>query len=344
MSDPLKAPFPWFGSKYLVADEIWQAFGAITNYVEPFAGSFSVLLNRPHPTRGNETVNDLDCHLVNVWRSIATAPEELAELCIGPVAEANTEAQHNALVRGIPAMRELMADPLAYDLTCAAWWIKGANEWIGTGWCTGEGPWSWTPETGWANIRQLPHLGNSGTGINRQLPYLGDSGRGINRKLPHLGNSGTGINRQLPYLGDSGRGIHAQRVAWVTGWLCALRDRLCGVRITCGDWERICQPSGTTRHGMTGIFLDPPYSGTEYVYYSTPVSESVREWCRANAAEPLLRIVLAGRDTEHDDLGWHRIEWKGKAGYSKTEDRNNEVLWLSPNCIITDPAQATFDF
>ena len=322
MSDPLKAPFPYFGSKYLVADEIWQAFGSITNYVEPFAGSLSVLLNRPHPSRGSETVNDLDCHLVNVWRSIAAAPEKLAELLIAPVAEANAEAQHNALVQGAPEMRELMADPLSHDLTCAAWWIKGANEWIGTGWCTGEGPWSWTPEGGWVT--------SSGTGVNRQLP--------------HIGNAGRGVNRQLPHIGDAGKGIFARRIEFVRGWLCALRDRLSGVRIACGDWKRICQPSGTTRHGMTGVFLDPPYIGTEYVYDSAPVCDSVREWCEANSSDPLLRIILAGRGTDHDELGWHRIEWSGKVGYSKTEDRHDEVLWLSPNCIITDPAQATFDF
>ena len=44
----LKAPFPWFGGKSLVADIVWQRFGDIPNYVEPFFGSGAVLLGRPH--------------------------------------------------------------------------------------------------------------------------------------------------------------------------------------------------------------------------------------------------------------------------------------------------------
>ena len=56
----LKAPFPWFGGKSRVADIVWDRFGDVANYVEPFFGSGAVLLARPHPPR-IETVNDLDC-------------------------------------------------------------------------------------------------------------------------------------------------------------------------------------------------------------------------------------------------------------------------------------------
>ncbi|KKM69533.1 hypothetical protein LCGC14_1449830, partial [marine sediment metagenome] len=43
----LKAPFPWFGGKRRVADKVWERFGDVPNYVEPFAGSLAVLLERP---------------------------------------------------------------------------------------------------------------------------------------------------------------------------------------------------------------------------------------------------------------------------------------------------------
>lgn len=56
----LKAPFPWFGGKSMVADIVWQRFGHVPNYIEPFFGSGAVLLGRPH-SPGIETVNDLDC-------------------------------------------------------------------------------------------------------------------------------------------------------------------------------------------------------------------------------------------------------------------------------------------
>jgi len=331
MSEILKAPFPYFGGKLSIADEVWKRIGDVRNYVEPFAGSLAVLLNRPSPFDGAETVNDFSCHLVNAWRAISLAPYELAPLCIGPVAEVNTEAQHYALLQQEKALRERLGDPSFYDATLAAWWIKGANEWIGSGWCAAEGPWNWTAESGWSSSR--------GKGVNRQLPHLG-GGKGVNRQLPHLGNSGTGVNRQLPHLGNSGTGAYAQRVQAVTGWLCALRDRLCSVRIACGGWLRVTGESVTVKHGVTGIFLDPPYAGTEYVYgIAVDVSAEVGQWCADNGGNSLLRIVLAGRDEEHDHLlalGWKKHVWSGRIGYSKTEDRHAEALWCSPQCLADD--------
>lgn len=336
----LRAPFPYFGGKSRCAAAVWRAFGDVRNYVEPFAGSLAVLLARPSPVAGPETVNDFSCHLVNAWRAIASAPDALAQLVVVPVAEVNTEAQHNALMSGAAALRDALGDPRFFDLEAAAHWLKGANEWIGSGWCSNEGPWQWTRESGWHKgkgiNRKLPHLGDAGTGINRQLPHLGNAGMGINRKLPHIGNAGRGINRKLPHLGNAG-GELAARVEWVCGCLGALADRLCSVRIACGDWRRVTGPTVTTKHGLTAVFLDPPYEGTEYVYGSEiPVSQDVRKWCGENGEDKKLRIVLAGRGEEHDallPLGWTRLGWKALKGYANHEERATETLWLSPNCV-----------
>jgi site-specific DNA-adenine methylase len=73
----LKAPFPWFGGKSRVADQVWRNFGDVGNYVEPFAGSLAVLLGRPSTPR-TETVNDADCYLANFWRALANDPEGVA--------------------------------------------------------------------------------------------------------------------------------------------------------------------------------------------------------------------------------------------------------------------------
>lgn len=59
LTDVLKAPFPYFGGKSRIAQEVWRRFGDTPNYVEPFLGSGAVLLGRPHDP-GMETVNDAD--------------------------------------------------------------------------------------------------------------------------------------------------------------------------------------------------------------------------------------------------------------------------------------------
>ena len=331
MTTELKAPFPYFGGKSKIAEQVWTLFGDVKNYIEPFAGSAAVLLARPQGFKGPETLNDFSCFVVNAWRAIRDNPEALAERLVGPVCEVNTEAEHAALMCSGEGLRDRLGDPGYSDLALAAYWIRGANEWIGSGWAGGEGPWSWSKATGWQKR-------------DRKLPHLGDAGTGINRQLPHLGNAGTGINRQLPHLGNAGKGQYEQRVEWVSAWLCALRDRLCEVRIACGDFERVLGDSSTTKHGLTGVFLDPPYDGTEYVYGTkVPVSKRVFDWCVAETANPLLRIILAGRGTEHDALlqhGWSKSVWTTNRGYSKdtNKGRTEEALWYSPSCVAANGA------
>ncbi|KKL96366.1 hypothetical protein LCGC14_1845200 [marine sediment metagenome] len=84
----LKAPFPWFGGKRRVADKVWERFGDVPNYVEPFAGSLAVLLERPHQPHV-ETVNDKDGFIANFYRALAADPEGVAKWCDFPVNEAD---------------------------------------------------------------------------------------------------------------------------------------------------------------------------------------------------------------------------------------------------------------
>lgn len=53
----MKAPFPWFGGKSRAAPLMLERLGNVPNYVEPFAGSLAVLLNRPEGPGRNETIN-----------------------------------------------------------------------------------------------------------------------------------------------------------------------------------------------------------------------------------------------------------------------------------------------
>lgn len=167
---PLKAPFPWFGGKSRAADLIWERFGDVPNYVEPFAGSLAVLLGRPHEA-GTETVNDLDCYLANFWRALANDPEATARAADWPVNEADLVARHKWLMKQSEFKDRVRSDAEYYDVKIAGWWVWGLCSWIGSGWCVqrrnGDQP------------QQLPHLGDAGMGINRKLPHLGDAGRGI---------------------------------------------------------------------------------------------------------------------------------------------------------------------
>ena len=331
----LAAPFPWFGGKSGACAQVWSAFGDVANYVEPFAGSAAMLLGAPDCKR-IETINDADGFVANFWRAIAQDPEAVAHHADWPCNENDLFARHSWLVRQSAQLTErLHADPEWFDAKIAAWWCWGAANWIGSGWCSGTGPWV-----------------HDGTSLidGRQLPHLGDSGRGINRKLPHLGDSGRGINRQLPHLGNSGRGDRRQ---FIFDWFGHLYDRLRSVRVTCGDWQRVCKDSVTTRHGLTGVFLDPPYTKGAMDYAAggvgTELPMQVQAWCAVNGKNPLLRIVLCGHAGEHDALlanGWTIRTWAARKGYATTdeavENSNSETLWCSPHCV-PDSITGTLD-
>lgn len=72
----VKPPFAYYGGKMTLGPAIADALPAHEHYVEPFAGSLSVLLAKP-PTRW-ETVNDLDGDLMLFWRVLRDQPDELA--------------------------------------------------------------------------------------------------------------------------------------------------------------------------------------------------------------------------------------------------------------------------
>jgi len=316
----LKAPFPYFGGKSAVAHLVWQRFGPVKNYVEPFFGSGAVLLGRPHKP-GIETVNDLDGFLSNFWRALSLDPEGVAAAADWPVNEADLHARHSWLVTQREDLTaSLMGDPGFFDSKIAGWWVWGLCSWIGSGWCSGKGP--WVSEEG-----LLVNTGNAGQGINRQLPHLGNAGQGINRKLPHLGDAGQGILEMM----------------------LRLSERLRGVRVCCGDWRRVCGPSVTTKLGITGMMLDPPYGQAGvgraecYAVEDYSVAAEVLEWCAEAGVNPMMRIALCGYEGEHErleNLGWSVVRWKAQGGLSVSGSRgegnaSRERIWFSPHCLGT---------
>ena len=314
------APFPWFGGKSRAAPLIWSALGDVPNFVEPFAGSLACLLARPGGAGHTETVNDADGFLSNFWRAVAADPDAVAAAADWPVNETDLSARHLWLVGEREALTaRLQVDPDHYDAKIAGWWVWGICSWIGSGWCSGEGPWTSDGER-WLDRRD------------------GNAGRGINRKLPHLGDAGMGINRQLPHLGSAGRGIADLFVP--------LSERLRRVRVACGDWRRVIGDSVTVKHGTTGVLLDPPYTdGFDAVggCYSAgggaDVWHDAATWARDAGVDRRLRIVLCGYDGAWETpSGWRCVPWKARGGYGSAgaasgENSARERLWLSPGCL-----------
>lgn len=307
----LAAPFPYFGGKSLACETVWAALGDPENYVEPFAGSAAMLLGRPNVGKV-ETINDADGFVANFWRAVSLDAAEVARHVDWPTNEADLIARHSWLVRNAPGLlQRLEADPDYYDAKVAGWWCWGACNWIGSGWCSGTGPWQ--------------HDGEKLVDA-RKLPHLGDAGQGVNRKLPHLGNAGRG------------------RTHYIYEWFGALQDRTRGVRVAVGDWQRVVTESVTVRHGLTGVFLDPPYTKGAMDYAAGGVggelADKVRAWCAKNGNDKRLRIVLCGHAGEHDELlqaGWHTRAWAARKGYASTdeavENSASETLWCSPHCV-----------
>jgi len=317
----LRSPYPWFGGKSAVAPLVWERFGDVRNYVEPFFGSGAMLLSRPHwPWEGNriETINDADCFVANFWRALQADPDEVARHADWPVNEADLHARHLWLVNvGRGHVERLRTEPEYYDAKIAGWWVWGCCQWIGAGWCR-------HPE--W---QQRPHLGNAGRGVHRP-----------SQKLPHLGNAGQG--EIFDYFGT-------------------LAERIRRVRVCCGDWSRVCGPTPTVKQGTTGVFLDPPYAaevnrkGELYAVDDLSISHSVREWCLEWGNDKRMRICLAGYSGEgHEELetaGWCVVEWKARGGYGSqgdgdTNGRENaakERLWFSPHCMGGSESRGLFD-
>ena len=302
-----RAPFPYFGSKRNAAQMVWDAFGDPQHYAEPFCGSCAMLLARPAShVRKVETVNDKDGMLVNVWRAIRYAPDEVAHECAIPVMECELHARlATTKARMTPDFVSwIEGDERHFDAHLAANWLYCTCASIATCW-NDDGPW---------------HIVD---GRLVKAPIKG----GINRELPSIGNAGQGINKE----------------DLVRQYLVALSSRLERVRICCGDWMRIVKTDSTlfVHQDNAAVFLDPPYSTSPDLYVEcADVTESVRDWCIRNGGRKNVRIALCGYNDDHDALlshGWTKMQ--GRAGGSgmnkdKANASKRERIWFSPYCNI----------
>ena len=256
---PLKAPFPWFGGKSRVSGLVWERFGKVSNYVEPFFGSGAVLLGRPDWRPGVrliETVNDKDAYLCNFWRAIKHAPDEVAHHADWPVNEADLHARHKWLVEHAGSRVKLLeSDPDAFCAKSAGWWWWGISAWIGGKWCDGS------------LHKQKPAVGvNSQRGrkspktsshqdLHQRLKSVdvlcGDWARVLTSSVIAPGSKPTAVFFDPPY--DTGHGLYregaptAQQVgAWAVehGDDPSLRIALCGYEgdhdaLDAAGWDKV---------------------------------------------------------------------------------------------------------
>ena len=250
------APFPYFGGKRKVIDLVWQRFGSLLQYTEPFCGSAAMLLGAPR-THSLEVIGDANGFIANFWRAVSAQPAEVARWADYPVSHVDLSARHHWLLeRRAELAAGLLDADWPGDAKTAGWWLWGQCAWIGSGWC------DWERETPLPEgIGQIPFVGHPGRGVqvqnNNEIPLatiarLGDRLRrvrvihgGWDRCLNthHAKHSGAfaGIFLDPPYVAYEGLYGAQQPVAQAVAEWCRkhggdshLRIALCG---HVGDYE-----------------------------------------------------------------------------------------------------------
>jgi hypothetical protein len=203
---------------------------------------------------------------------------------------------------------------------------------------------------------QIAHAGNAGRGIQAagRIAHASNAGRGIQAagQIAHASDAGMGIQAagKIAHASDAGRGIQAAgRIAHAStagmgiqaagkiahasdagrGWLLALSERLCRVRVQHGEWWRCLNHHYGGKD--TAVFLDPPYRAYCEVYGCGNVAEEVATWAADNAE---LRIALCGHAGDYSLPGWTVLPWsRESATYGSTKTKAKECIWFSPACL-----------
>lgn len=154
----MKSPFPYFGGKSRVAKLVWQRFGRVKNYIEPFCGSAAMLLNAPRQAN-LEVICDLNLYIANFWRAVKYQPDATWAEADYPVSHIDQSARHWWLTdpERVADLQDRLLDPeWPGDPRIAGWWLWGQCSWIGKGWCdkiTGR------------RLGPIPHISNIGMGV-----------------------------------------------------------------------------------------------------------------------------------------------------------------------------------
>ena len=297
-----RAPFPFYGGKSAVIDEVWQRFGSPAQYIEPFCGSAAILLGAPKPAP-LEVINDGSGFIANFWRATKHQPGEVAQWADYPVSHVDLGVRHVWLMEQRESLSDRLQDPNWHgDAQIAGWWLWGQCQWIHSGWCSWTGP----------KLKQ-----------SRKFPFRSGPGMGIHSATP------SETYKEVPESVELW--TSAGRNAWAA--LHMLADRLERVRVFHGDWSRCVSNSFDNYSGEdTAVFLDPPYEDHEYLYGNRlpSTAKACNDWCITHAN---LKIALAGHLGDYTGLDdWEVFEWS-RSQHSRMTGTGIEALWFSPACI-----------
>lgn len=293
MSSKLIAPFPYIGGKSSVTSMVWSRFGNVRTYIEPFAGSMAILLDRP-PCHFDDTImlrelaNDKAGLVVNTWRAIQYDPDGFASYIIknAPVFELDLLARQKYLISIEESLSaSLEEDPEFYDLKVATYWISGLSSHV-----TGA---------------------NYPTEISNRRPRVASFGKGIHSpsRLSDLDDLLAAIAARLRHVkilcGDWSRTVTEPAMEADKGLVGVFLD-----------------PPYTKGSGRSANLYD---------HDDFEIGHEVFEWCMRYGESKNIRIALCGLEGEYEiPSTWESVAWKAQ-GASKNADL--ERIWFSPHCI-----------
>ncbi len=305
----LKAPFPWFGGKSQVSDLVWERFGDVKNYVEPFFGSGAVLLGRhqSHYDIAVETVNDKDCMIANFWRAVQKDPKSVAKYADCPVNEAELHARHRWIIEQKPILKEKAHNDMEwYDPKIAGIWVWGMSSSIGN--CFQSN----TPTQG------VPHLGNSGRGVNRPTK----------RKA---------IKRWMKSLADRLRYVRVCCGDW---------KRVCGESILFPNNSKKVKNMGVTGVFLDPPYAGYDKLYSQQGVFTEEIMEFISKWESCEVMRIALCGYEGEYDLpEWEVVKWKA---KGGYGLQrkvgKNKNNHRERIWFSPHCLSKSSKNTLFEF
>jgi len=300
----IRAPFPYYGGKYSIVDELNRRFGDVDVRIDPFCGSAAWILASP-PVQ-TEVINDLYADVVNAYRAIRADPDAVAYYCDYPVSELDRFARTWTLRETLPERAaRCAADPDWYDAKAAGYYIYAVS----------------------TDIRARPY---------RRGPWVVEGGKIVKR------DGAKGIQKAVPNTQrKSSRRRYAALVEWFRQIAERLRNVaiLCGDwRRAISTF-----PSGKYGVTAILIDPPYPDYGHIYATdEQRPVWFDAARWAVECGDNPNVRIAVCGYWSPETDAlfpaNWKRFRWRANGGFGNqrkrgaSEKRYRECVWFSPHC------------